>query len=89
MAKNKFRASDRIKHASALPYNIDVHGSLKINSVKITSWDPTTNNYAITNGSREAVPTGTKGATTNGYIIHFGAREHLSKLNMMQRALQI
>ena len=36
-------------------YVIDVHGSLKIDSVKITSWDPTTNNYAITNGSREAV----------------------------------
>ena len=33
-------------------YWIDVHGSLKINSVKITSWDPTTNYYAITNGSR-------------------------------------
>jgi mannuronan 5-epimerase len=33
-------------------YIIDVHGSLKIDSVKITSWDPTTNNYAITNGSR-------------------------------------
>jgi len=33
-------------------YWIDVHGSLKIDSVKITSWDPTTNNYAITNGSR-------------------------------------
>jgi mannuronan 5-epimerase len=31
---------------------IDVFGSLRINSVKITSWDPTTNNYAITNGSR-------------------------------------
>ena len=24
-----------------VPYNIDVHGSLKIDSVKITSWDPT------------------------------------------------
>jgi mannuronan 5-epimerase len=33
-------------------YTIDVHGSLKIDSVKITSWDPTTNYYAITNGSR-------------------------------------
>ncbi|HMH09778.1 MAG TPA: hypothetical protein VK553_03660 [Candidatus Nitrosopolaris rasttigaisensis] len=33
-------------------YIIDIFGSLKINSVKITSWDPTTNNYAITNGSR-------------------------------------
>ena len=31
---------------------MDVHGSLKIDSVKITSWDPTTNYYAITNGSR-------------------------------------
>jgi hypothetical protein len=29
----------------------------------LSSWDPTTNNYAITNGSREAVPPGTKGAT--------------------------
>ncbi|HET7147192.1 MAG TPA: right-handed parallel beta-helix repeat-containing protein [Candidatus Nitrosopolaris sp.] len=69
-----------ISHTSALPYNIDVHGSLKINSVKITSWDPTTNNYAITNGSREAVPTGTKGATTNGYIIHFGAPRAFIKI---------
>jgi poly(beta-D-mannuronate) C5 epimerase len=33
-------------------YIIDIFGSLKIDSVKITSWDPTTNNYAITNGSR-------------------------------------
>jgi mannuronan 5-epimerase len=59
--------------ASVIPYHIDVHGNLTINSVKITSWDPTTNNYAITNGSREAVPAGTKGATSNGYIIHLGA----------------
>jgi mannuronan 5-epimerase len=33
-------------------YIIDVFGSLKISSVKITSWDPTIDNYAITNGSR-------------------------------------
>src|SRR5438445_3517732 len=33
-------------------YIIDVHGSLKIDSVKITSWNPTTKYYAITNGSR-------------------------------------
>ena len=33
-------------------YWIDVHGSLKIDSAKITSWDPTTNYYARTNGSR-------------------------------------
>jgi len=33
-------------------YIIDVHGSLEVDSVKITSWDPKTNYYAITNGSR-------------------------------------
>jgi len=33
-------------------YWIDVHGGLKIDSVRISSWDPTTNYYAITNGSR-------------------------------------
>jgi poly(beta-D-mannuronate) C5 epimerase len=58
---------------SASSSRIDVHGSLKIDSVKITSWDPTTNNYAITNGSRHAAPEGSKGVTANGYIIHFGA----------------
>ena len=65
---------------AALPYNIDVHGGLKINSVKITSWDPSTNNYAITNGSREPVPPGTKGATPNGYIIHYGAPRGFIKI---------
>jgi mannuronan 5-epimerase len=35
-----------------LAYIIDIFGSLKIDSVKITSWDPTTNYYAVTNGSR-------------------------------------
>ena len=39
--------------ASPLPNSIDVHGSLKIDSVKITSWNPLTNNYAITNGTRQ------------------------------------
>src|SRR5215467_13729125 len=62
------------------PYNIAVHGSLKIDSVKITSWDPTTNNYAITDGSREAVSPGTKGATPNGYIIHYGAPRGFIKI---------
>ena len=66
--------------ATAIPYNIDVHGSLKIDSVKITSWDPTTNNYAISDGSREAVPPGTKGATPNGYIIHYGAPRGFIKI---------
>jgi mannuronan 5-epimerase len=33
-------------------YPIDVSGSLKIDSVKVTSWDPQTNDYAISNGTR-------------------------------------
>ncbi len=34
---------------------IDVLGSLKVDSVKITSWDPTTNDYGKTNGTRQTV----------------------------------
>jgi len=51
------KISSKVTHSSGVTklgpaYWIDVHGSLKIDSVKITSWDPTTNYYAITNGSR-------------------------------------
>jgi mannuronan 5-epimerase len=47
------KISSKVTSAKIAPaYMIDVHGSLKIDSVKITSWDPTTNYYAITNGSR-------------------------------------
>jgi mannuronan 5-epimerase len=49
------KISSKVTSAKIAPaYTIDVHGSLKIDSVKITSWDPTTNYYAITNGSRTA-----------------------------------
>ncbi len=34
---------------------IHVLGSLKVDSVKITSWDTTTNDYGKTNGSRQTV----------------------------------
>ena len=37
-----------------LAYGIHVLGSLKIDSVKLTSWNPETNYYAISNGSRES-----------------------------------
>jgi parallel beta-helix repeat protein len=66
-------SSSSTNAGNVIPYHIDVHGTLRIDSVKITSWNPIANNYAITNGSREAVPAGTKGATFNGYIINFGA----------------
>jgi len=46
--------------------NIDVDGSLKIDSVKITSWDPLTNNYATTNGSRHDIGVGKPEATVPG-----------------------
>jgi parallel beta-helix repeat protein len=46
--------------------NVDVHGSLKIDSVKITSWDPLTNNYAITNGTRHDIGVGKPEATVPG-----------------------
>jgi poly(beta-D-mannuronate) C5 epimerase len=60
------KISSKVTHSVAVTklapaYWIDVHGSLKIDSVKITSWDPTTNYYAITNGSR------------TGDITHLGA----------------
>jgi parallel beta-helix repeat protein len=51
------KISSKVTHSAGITkissaYIVDVHGSLKIDSVKITSWDPTTNYYAITNGSR-------------------------------------
>ena len=32
------------------PYHIDVVGNMKINSVKISSWNTTSNNYTTTDG---------------------------------------
>jgi mannuronan 5-epimerase len=50
-------------------YYIDIHGSMIIDSVKITSWDPTTNYYAITNGSRTGIGQFILGAPRPGIII--------------------
>jgi poly(beta-D-mannuronate) C5 epimerase len=47
-------------------YKVDVRGSLKVDSVKITSWDNTRNYYAVTNGTR--IPNG-----SGGYEVHVGA----------------
>ena len=52
--------------ASPLPNSIDVHGTLKIDSVKITSWNSLTNNYAITNGTRHDLGVGKSDATVSG-----------------------
>jgi hypothetical protein len=37
-----------------LAYGIHVLGSLKIDSIQLTSWNPKTNYYAMSNGSRES-----------------------------------
>jgi mannuronan 5-epimerase len=42
-----------IADGKTLAYVIHVKGSLKIDSVKVTSWNPQTNNYAMSYGSRE------------------------------------
>jgi len=49
--------------STTTPYNIDVHGSLKIDSVKITSWNTLTNNYATTNGTRQDLGVGKSEST--------------------------
>jgi parallel beta-helix repeat protein len=52
--------------SSTTPYNIDVHGGLKIDSVKITSWNTLTNNYATTNGTRHDLGVGKSESTVPG-----------------------
>ena len=47
-----------------LAYGIHVYGGLRIDSVKLTSWNPNTNYYAFSSGSRESPDT---------KIVHIGA----------------
>jgi poly(beta-D-mannuronate) C5 epimerase len=53
-------------------YSIDVHGSLKVDSVAITSWNPTTNYYAISNGTRTL--------QSDGYEVHAGSPRPFIKI---------
>ena len=48
-----------------LAYGIHVLGSLKIDSVQLTSWNPATNYYAMSNGSRESSGPATKACGSN------------------------
>ena len=57
----------------ASAYKVDVRGSLKVDSVKITSWDSARNYYAITNGTR--IPNG-----SGGYEVHVGASRPFIKI---------
>ena len=54
-------------------YKVDVRGSLKVDSVKITSWDSARNYYAVTNGTR--IPNG-----SGGYEVHVGASRPFIKI---------
>jgi poly(beta-D-mannuronate) C5 epimerase len=51
-----------------LSYGIRVHGSLKIDSVKVTSWNPETNDYAQSYGSRESSGKITHNGTPRPFI---------------------
>ena len=52
-----------ISDGKTLAYGIHVYGSMKIDSVKLTSWNPEANDYVESHGSRE----------TSGKIVHLGA----------------
>ena len=52
-----------ISDGKTLAYGIHVYGSMKIDSVQVTSWNPETNDYVESHGSRE----------TSGKIVHLGA----------------
>jgi hypothetical protein len=54
--------------ADGTAYGIHVYGSLKIDSVKLTSWDPHTNYYASSHGSRETSGKITHNGTPRPYI---------------------
>jgi mannuronan 5-epimerase len=72
-----------INSPNNLPFGITVYGSLKVDSVKITSWNPATNDYSITSGTPEhpgsprpsiLVERGATGTTdiTNSEIAYLG-----------------
>src|SRR6188472_4195876 len=52
-----------VADGQTLAYGIHVYGSMNIDSVKVTSWNPEANNYVESHGSRE----------TSGKIVHVGA----------------
>jgi len=49
-----------VSDEKTLAYAIHVKGSLKIDSVTVTSWNPSTNNFAMSYGSRESSGPATK-----------------------------
>ena len=60
---------------------IEVLGSLKIDSIKMTSWDVSTNSYALNEGKRNL-----KGTE---YEVQLGSRDHLLVLKERHQACRI
>jgi len=72
------KISSKVTHSAGVTklapaYWVDVHGSLKIDSVKITSWDPTANYYARTNGSRTGADVFILGAPRPSIVVENNA----------------
>jgi len=63
-------------------YYVDIHGSMMINSVKITSWDPSINYYAKTNGSRTGIGQFIIGAPRPGIIVEKDATGPTDIMNL-------
>ena len=64
-----------ISDEKTLAYGIHIKGSLKIDSVKVTSWNPQTNNFAMSYGSRESSGAATKDC---GYACPIEVRDLLT-----------
>jgi parallel beta-helix repeat protein len=76
-------------------YAIEVYGSLKIDSVKITSWNPETNDYAITDDEEGQIPRpfirveeGATGTTdiTNSELAYLGYAAQVKEDNHHRRS---
>ena len=67
------KISSKVTGGRSPSYTVVIHGTMKIDSVKVTSWDPTTNYYAVTNGSRTGAGAFIFGSTRPSIYVDFGA----------------
>ena len=84
-----------IADEKSLAYGIHVLGSLKIDSVKLTSWNPETNYYAMSNGLRESSGPATAFCGSNcpiavkDKLTHHGAPRPYIRIESREQVLQI
>jgi mannuronan 5-epimerase len=67
------KISSKVTGGRSPSYTVVIHGTMKIDSVKVTSWDPTTNYYAVTNGSRTGAGAFIFGSPRPSIYVDFGA----------------